>query len=198
MTNLRIALDLDGVVYNWEGTARFLLEHHYGIVLPTSSSWNYIQDHTPKEVWRWLWADAITKHGLYRHGHVYKGAIEGVRQLADLGDVVIVTSRPKTAILDTLDWLAYNRFPVAEVHILGNNQEKTSVQADVLIDDAVHNVNPWVTKGRTAILMDRPWNQQGAYTAAPKLFICYTWPDVVRQVAELADSGDSDYFKETA
>lgn len=156
---MRIGVDLDGVGYAWDKTARFLLKWHHGWDLPESQTWDSIQEAVDKDAWQWLWSDAITKHGLYRHGHLLKGFKEAMDALDARHDVVILTARPSKARQDTLAWLSYHQIPTKEVHILGK-EPKSSIACDVYIDDGPHNVVELVENRPEAkvICWSRPYN----------------------------------------
>jgi uncharacterized HAD superfamily protein len=167
---LRIGVDIDGVMYMWEKTARYMLRE----ILPDSpydksgplgqpfSHWDYLDDHCTAEHRKWLWSEGV-KLGLFRHGHLYPGTIKAIRQLAELGDVIAITHRPKSAVHDTIAWLAYQNLPLAGLHILTNQEPKSQVKprCDVYIDDKPENVDDFLynTEARKVALMDRPWNQ---------------------------------------
>lgn len=167
---MRIGLDIDGVMYEWEKTARFMLRE----VLPNSpykkdgplgrpsTHWDYIKENCSPEHWRWLWNEAV-ELGLFRYGHLCKGTIQAVRQLATLGEVVLITRRPRSAVGDTLAWLGYLNLPIAGVFMPGDNEPKSSVkpECDVYLDDNADNCEDLFlnTKARGVFLMDRPWNQ---------------------------------------
>lgn len=161
---MRIGVDLDGVVYEWEKTARYMLREYRGLRHPTyglhkaSDSWDYIPRQVSPEDWYWLWHEGVDR-GLFRYGHVTKGAILGLQALLGAGhDLLVVTHRPKAAVQDTLAWLAYLNIPWSEVHILSNGEPKSSVFAEVLIDDKPENVIEWRDSDRRALLFHRPWN----------------------------------------
>jgi 5'(3')-deoxyribonucleotidase len=163
---LKIALDLDGVVYEWERTARYLLREERGCMgLDTESThWDWIKGQVERDDWNWLWHDGV-KLGLFRYGHVVKGAIRGIRALRrQRHKIVVVTSRPQIAVPDTIDWLALLQHRAAGVyfdgiHILTEGQAKTTVSAELLIDDRLENVEDWLKAGRKALLFDRAWNR---------------------------------------
>ena len=157
MRRFRIALDLDGVVYKWGDTARYLIRTYHGIDLGESTHWDYIKDAVPSHVWRWLWNEGVD-NGLFRYGHLYRGAVEGVHALSELGSVEIVTHRPRNAVNDTLRFLAYLELPLAGVHILTASEPKSSVPADVYIDDSPLVAEELSRSGKTLVLVDRPWN----------------------------------------
>ena len=166
---MRIGVDIDGVMYHWEKTARYMLRE----ILPDSpytkdgplgaksSHWNHIQEAVSEEHWRWLWTEGV-RLGLFRHGHLWPGTIKAIRQLSQLGDVVCITHRPKQAVHDTLAWLAYQNLPLAGLHILTNMEPKSSVkpECEVYIDDKAENCEDlyYGTSSKLVCLMDRQWN----------------------------------------
>lgn len=186
---MRIAVDLDGVLYNWSKTARYMLRTMKGYdksgpLGQESQDWDYIKNHVEPEDWEWLWSDdGAIPLGLYRYGHVINGGIEGVRALAESGHTLVVaTHRPAEAVQDTLDWLSWARLPFSGIHILTNQEPKSTVQADVLIDDKPANVIDWSdnTEGH-AILFAQPWNAS-AQVVGKRLSKCNGWRETVAVV----------------
>lgn len=185
---MRIGLDIDGVMYQWDKTARYMLRE----VLPDSpykkdgplgkesAHWDYIKEHVEPEHWRWLWKEGV-ELGLFRYGHLYPGTIVALRQLATIGELILITHRPKQALNDTLAWLGYLDLPVAEFHFLNHEQSKSSVQpqCDVYLDDKIENCEDLArnTKAQVVALMDRPWNQRGFTTTALGIHRVYNWRD---------------------
>src|SRR5260370_36566196 len=109
---VRLMLDLDGIVYRWSDTSRYIITSEYPeIALGESTHWDYIKDELIKqdrsEVWGWLWSDGVVKHGMFRYGSLYKGSRAALRRMNESGKVVnvVVTSRPETAVLDTEEWI---------------------------------------------------------------------------------------------
>jgi uncharacterized HAD superfamily protein len=164
---LRIGIDLDGVCYHWEKTARYMLRE----ILPNSpykgdpslerpsTGWDYIEHNVAPEHWKWLWSEGV-KLGLFRYGHMFKGTIEAVRKLAQLGDIIVITHRPAAAVPDTLAWLAYQQLPLAGVHILTHQEPKSTVEpCDFFLDDKPENCIDMNDTGAEVWLMDRPWNR---------------------------------------
>lgn len=178
---VRLGLDVDGVLYRWSDTARYLLETYWNIDVGESQHWDWIKDHVTKEAWKWLWSDAITNHGLYRYGSIYKGSREFLYRMQKYCDNVIITSRPSIAASDTMDWLVYQRVPTTEVHIVGAKQSKADImpQCDIYIDDAEHNCEDLLAKTKAKIIMpDRPWNQKEINHE--RLFRTYSWKEMVK------------------
>lgn len=166
---MRIGVDIDGVMYKWEEVARFMLFD----VLPDSPykrsgplglgnlHYNYIKECLKPEHWHWLWTEGVER-GLFRHGHMYPGTVEALNELAAMGDITIITTRPKNAIHDTLAWLAFHKFPITNMHMVPHGMPKSSIlpHCDVYIDDHTENVIDlyYNTPGQVCI-MDQLWNR---------------------------------------
>lgn len=182
----RIALDLDGVVYNYSATACYLLNHYKGYKLnwEETNSWDWLKEQVNNNDWQWLWTGGI-KEGLFRYGHLIKGAAEGVKELVKLGKVAAVTSRPPTAVQDTLDFLAYMRFPISEVHITQGN--KADLKPDVAIDDGPHNIIDYLTAGIPTIQYMRKYNAHVLNTDINRhiLYPANDWKDVIHFTKEI-------------
>ena len=168
---MRIGIDLDGCAYEWDRTVRYMLRNVYPnspykndpALLQESRSWDWVQENVNQEAWNWVWTEGV-RLGLFRHGHLHPGAIEAIRELAALGDVIAITHRPKCAVPDTLAWLAYQQLPLSGVHLLTEGENKGLVRpgVDVFLDDKPQNILDMRdgTHGRTAtFLMRRPWNE---------------------------------------
>lgn len=195
-----IGLDIDGVCYTYDRSARYMLRERLarrGDPVPPelftpSISWNSVEDVVSPEDWKWLYSGGV-EEGLFRYGDVVGGAIYGVQDLNELGDVIAITSRPKQAVHDTLVWLStmFDKAPLAGLHILSHGQKKSEVRPrpNIYIDDAMHNIDEILLNTPShvrAILFDQPWNQ--GYEAdrligRSRWRRAYGWPDVVRLVA---------------
>lgn len=155
-----IGVDLDGVVYQFHSAWAYMLRTYRGVVMPPENQWQW---DTPdvygsEEDREWLWTEGV-RLGLFRYGHIEKGAIVGLRALSEKHEVVAVTHRPRVAVPDTLAFLSYANLPWSGVHILSEKQPKTSVAWDVLIDDKPENIEDAVHHARAAVLFKQPWNQ---------------------------------------
>lgn len=193
-----IGQDLDGCAYHFDRTMRYMLRRWYkerGVPGPwelgvPSQSWDGIQKAILPEAWKWLWSDAV-EEGLFRYGHVVGGSIEGVQALSEIGDVVIITSRPKQAVSDTFDWLShyFNKVPVAGIHILSHGQKKSEVmpRPNIYIDDATHNMDDILTETPAhvkAVLFDQPWNMGYLHEQRKRYKRGIGWDETVRLVRE--------------
>lgn len=162
--NFRIGVDLDGVIYKWTETARFLLKWRFGVEVGESLHWDYIKEQITESQWLWLWQadeDGGVGRGLFRQGHCYKGSFETLKELSLLGDIVIITHRPKSAIPDTLDWLAFNKIPASTVHLMYREEPKSSVKPEcqIYVDDKAENcIDLAENTDGLVCLWSRPWN----------------------------------------
>ena len=187
---MRIGVDLDGVVYEFHRTVRYMLNHYREMDLPPADE--LFKEWWPREVskedWDWVFSEGI-KLGLFRYGHMTRGARVGLQALHDAGhDLLIITHRPETAVNDTIDWasLYFRDIPLAGINILSHGEPKYGVKADLLIDDKWENVRDWmeqtsITEARRAILFDAPWNNSVPHKDLSRLDITRAigWSGVV-------------------
>lgn len=162
----RLGIDLDGVLYDWDKTAHYMLAMRRGLMFREDLPWDFTQHWRgiPREEWDWLW-EPENIDPMFRHGHLYRGAIEFVYSLAELGELAVVTKRPKSAARVTRQWLDFHwgepnkPSPFSDIYIIGDS-DKTSVPPfDWFLDDNVDNLRALAITHKTyAVLMDRPWN----------------------------------------
>lgn len=183
MTRLRFGLDMDGVLYDWHSAARFLLSQWSGREITEKelfSTWrsNFDEIAGPGAD-DFLWGEGV-RQGLFRHGHVRKGAIAFTQELDKIADIVIVTHRPRQARQDTLDWLAFHRIPIKEIHLLENMEPKWEVDLDCLLDDKFDNVQDfYANTDKTGLLWSRAWNEMYYWPERMS-----TWQEVLNWVQE--------------
>lgn len=110
---------------------------------------------------------------------VLPGAREFFDKLSELGEVSVVTSPYKNCPFweeERNEWLRVN-FDI-QPHKVFHLSDKSNFPADVLIDDATHNVESF--HGKT-ILLDAPYNQ-GCTTGIR----CYSYDEILEAVKEMA------------
>lgn len=167
MARKRIGLDVDGVLYNFVHGVQYMWSQRYELPDREDIALDLSRYDLgmPREDWDWACSKPQSDY-LYRHAHLYSGAIEFVYDLAELGDVVLLTARPTSASKVTLQWVTYTfdhedkPFPFSEVHILGDGRAKSEIPCDVYIDDRLDNIfELWQNTKAKLILLDRPWNR---------------------------------------
>lgn len=188
-----IGLDLDGVCYHFDRTARYMLRRRISDrcdpvpieLYEPSKYWDALKDVVPKEDWKWLWSDGV-KQGLFRYGHVVGGSIEGVQALNDLGDVIAVTSRPKEAVHDTLVWLStmFDKAPLSGIVIQSFGQKKSEVSPapDVYVDDAPHNADDILANTSSSVILYSAPHNQDYHRGTPRVIRARGWDEVVEAV----------------
>lgn len=194
MTRLRLGIDLDGVVVDFNsGWIRLYNEEFGAGIRPEDavmwSSPTALADFdTMSQFWRWA-RDCSRGSSLFRHLDPYPGALGAVEALADDHDIVIVTTKPDYAVEDTMAWLADHDVPTTEVHIV---DDKTTVPCDVYLEDSDHNLAALSRHRREAVVCRyvRPWNRhhEGTVPVAD-------WEQfgtVVQHVAAEIGGGDHD------
>lgn len=179
-----LGIDLDGTLYNYHTAFVYMARNYLGVKIPDASEWSHWgwpDEYLDEFEHRWMHQDAIAL-GLYRYGHIMKGAIIACRKLAAQHDLVVVTHRPRAAVRDTIAWLNYVNLPFSGINILSSGQPKTAVDWDLLIDDKTENIDDALLCGRKGILFDRPWNKD--YQATQR----GDWSTMERQVAKAFQS----------
>lgn len=160
-----LVIDLDGPLYEFDKTMRYMLReerHCKGLQLPSTDwllpnqDWHTVTD----EDWDWLWTEGV-RLGLFRHGHVTKHAVRAMHKLRDAGFTLkVLTHRPMTprASRDTHEWITFH-FPGVFAETLMTDVSKAKFERGyLLIDDKPQNVLEWRETSRPAILFGRPWN----------------------------------------
>lgn len=156
-------MDLDGVVANFN---RGWVERYNRDFDAAVSEEGIVEWDAPVELTHfehmgrfWEWARTCGEgRSVFRWLDTYPGAVDSLQRMQSNGyDIVILTTKPAFAVADTHEWLAEQRVPSAEVHIL---DDKTAVKCDVYVDDADHNVESLVAAHPRATVCRyvQPWN----------------------------------------
>ena len=161
-TRRRLGIDLDGVVADFNAGWISRYNEHFGTELTPEhvDVWDaptlltHFTDMS--EFWRWARTSGEGA-SIFRILQPYRGAVEALDRLAASHHSVIVTTKPRFAVHDTFEWLAEHRIPTTEVHIV---DDKTTVDCDVYLDDADHNLSALSAShpGATVCRYVRPWN----------------------------------------
>ncbi|MFO7777366.1 MAG: hypothetical protein R6V28_03335 [Nitriliruptoraceae bacterium] len=138
MTSLRLGIDLDGVVADFNRGWTSAYNDAFGAALGPDmvTTWDspLALTHFPDMGAFWRWARDHGGHSVFRHLEPYPGALAALRALAGAGhEVVIITAKPDWAVHDTLRWLADHEVPTREIHV---TEDKHRVSCDVYLDDS--------------------------------------------------------------
>lgn len=162
---MKILLDQDEIICQWVAriTAYYNEDHGTSFTLDDVKNWDVCTNFGPgsegsiRSYMRYI--------ELYRDLEPVEGAIVGMKKLMDAGhDIRIVSSVPKCAGISyhgKLEWLRRNTPFFNLKHFIACHV-KDEIMGDVLFDDGLHNIMPFVKSGRKAVVLDRPWNREMA------------------------------------
>jgi 5'(3')-deoxyribonucleotidase len=85
--------------------------------------------------------------------------VEELEQINEKYDLIIVTSSFAENVLEKWQWIQ-KYLPFIPHKNFCAFSRKDLIQADILIDDAIHNVKDWVATGRPAIVPHHHWNEE--------------------------------------
>lgn len=140
MNRLKIALDLDGVLANFEFSYNSYFKTDISKESQEKISKNVYKLRNNKEFWENL--DVLERINF---------------------DVTCYCTKRINSKTYTKNWLIKNNFPNKPIyqmyHQLGNKATLIKGKCDVLIDDSVSNVIKCIKSGVPALLIDRPSNQ---------------------------------------
>ena len=203
---LRLGLDIDGCVYDWFGAYRFLANHHLKAGLPpVEQIWDGTRtdaDFLTVEQQEWMWTHGV-EFGLFRYGHIIKGAVEALREISAFMDIVVITHRPtswhievseearRKGIKDTIAWLNLLAEDVrfVETHILEKSRPKSSIVCDAYLDDGIpvmEDLKANTPSTTLLALFDQPWNRK--MECGSRLVRVYSWAEMHQLMLRLVAS----------
>lgn len=159
---MHVLVDLDGVIFDYCSAITNFFHEESDIPLaelPMPDRWA-IWDCWQMRKDDWIAnATAAADSGLFAEERAYPDAIEGVRELNDLGHKVHIATarRGHRARIDTLEWLKQHNVDYDRITF---TTDKSVIKADVAIEDNLDNAAALQAAGVTVFLMDRPWNQE--------------------------------------
>ena len=161
---LRVGVDLDGVVADFNGGWTRLYNAQFGSALTADqvTAWDAPEALTHFDsmtgFWRWARTAGGNGRSLFAELKPYPGAVNGLRALLDAAHVAIITTKPAWAIPDTLHWLARLGLPLREVHI---TSDKPSVPCEVYLEDSPIQLAALRRHRPEAVVCRfvRPWNR---------------------------------------
>jgi len=181
-----VGVDLDGCLYNWDATARELLQNR-GVIIPSDPSqyWDQIRDQITEKDWKWLWSSRGARQRLFEDGSSFPDGIGAVRELQDSANIVIVTKRPRDVTPATLRWLADQELlPHTVVHVPpGSHKHEIMPRCATYVED-----NPSYAEGLagnlgvTVHLPRRTWNEELHFSSDGLIRPFDRWSEVTQWV----------------
>ncbi|MEM1584233.1 MAG: hypothetical protein QXF28_06050 [Nitrososphaerota archaeon] len=157
---MRIAVDLDGVLANSMKTWLKIWYQRTGQLIE-------FEELTDWFFWRKLNIDEETFIGILNTAWARWIEIpptednigEKVRRLKILGNVDIVTARPRNTEKYAIRWLNYHRIPFDKYVWTQNSMAKVRLGYDVYIDDSPSMIEVLENTGKVLLLYAQPWNR---------------------------------------
>ena len=167
---MRIAFDLDGVLFNFGQSCKDYLDAtsrgHLWKSGPTPAPfWDWYKD------WGWTSAEFVqfcnegVDAGYIFRGNVRDNAVAAVWEVKTAGhNIIVATDRsfgtnPKASQDATIEWWKEYGFPdYDEIYFTA---DKTEANADIFVEDKLQNYDALMQAGVECWLINRPWNDVG-------------------------------------
>ncbi len=168
MTNDRfiLGLDLDGTCADFYGRMREIAAIHTGVPLeslPEEVDWSLSAWGVGEEGYEDLHRVAVTDHHLFETMAPLPGSTEALQRLVAEGvglriitHRLILTSLHAESVRQTVAWLDAHRIPYWDLCFM---RIKDDVEADLYVEDSVHNIERLVAAGCDVLIVDNPTNR---------------------------------------
>lgn len=162
---MRVSVDVDGVLHNFEGGLRAFLRDKWGHpehLMTDPQQWSFHDDWgLTLQQFKDACNAGVNARYVFFKGDPYEGAAEAMQRIkADGHEIHIVTARfygaPGMAQYLTARWLDKYHIPY---DTLTFSRDKTVVQSDVMVEDNLDNAYALRNADIEAVVMDRPWNK---------------------------------------
>lgn len=169
-TRFVLGLDLDDVVFDFRrGLWEFVVAETKNPDLPYPRTWDFSEwDLADGELTEWF--ARATEDGLYRRLPLIPGADKALQAISDADvRIRVVTHRlymkgyHERIGADTFASLETNNIPFWDACFVA---DKATVDCDLNIDDAPHNLTALVQSGGRVLCFDQPYNQDVPYPRA--------------------------------
>lgn len=168
---MRIILDQDQVICDWMQRVLEWYNEDKGTSFTKDDikAWNVTMNLGPES--EDFLRSSMRYPELYRDLAPIECAITSVKKLIDNGhDVIIATAIPKCAGIayhGKLEWIRRN-MPFFPLNNFVAIQRKDMLEGDILLDDGLHNIGPWVCKhNHVGVIFDNPWNRDVSSLPTP-------------------------------
>jgi 5'(3')-deoxyribonucleotidase len=184
--DLKIAIDIDGVLADQVGAALKVIEKEYGM--------KYLKSDVNRAHWTFkggeLWSEIgrlLANPEYTLNLPIIEGSQRGIEQLID-HDIFVVTARRPNAENATKQWLR-THFPCLREYYRASTGTKHTIPSDVLIDDLDMNIVEFVKSDakRRGILFVHPWSLNGLdiENYSDQVYYCPEWKSVVRAIQDI-------------
>ena len=161
-----LGLDLDGTCADFYGRMREIASIHTGTPLeelPEEVDWSLAAWGIGESGYEDLHRMAVTDHGLFETMAPLPGSAEALRRLVAEGvglriitHRLILPSLHAETVRQTVAWLDAYRIPYWDLCFM---RTKDDVDADLYVEDSVHNIERLVAAGCDVLIMENPTNR---------------------------------------
>jgi 5'(3')-deoxyribonucleotidase len=181
----RALVDCDGVLSDFVSLALDYINKEQNTSYTPADlerlGWDFFHSITTPEIERKFWNAVHDTPGMVLSMNVYAGAIEGIRALREVADVVVVTAphHSRHWAYERSLWLMQH-FDIDPKHVIHTHQ-KQFCRGDVLVDDRPQHISDWTEHhpGGHGILWAQPYNVDAGY-----FYRTSSWEDVCQIVIE--------------
>jgi len=164
---LTIAVDLDSTLNNLNHVWIVRYNQMYNDTLDCFSEWNVLNCVKP-ECGNKIF-DILLSKDFFSNLGMQSGADEVMERLCKEHDVYIVTAYTVTTCIDKVKWIR-KYLPFFDIKNVVFCNDKNLINADVLIDDAPHNLESFQN---TTICFDMPYNKEAKCD-----YRAFSWDDI--------------------
>lgn len=189
MLRFRIAVDVDGVLADQVPPILQMLNSEYCTELTKEdiTNWKYPINDTTIDV---ELEKALFEKNYVLNMPVIDGAKHGMLYLWRNHFVLVATSRPKEVEDVTFAWVSSN----FKFHEFRNTRgkSKSCLNANILIDDNLQNIEDFSDNTGVGLLFSQPWNHERSSIKSlidrNKVYCCDGWMGVLNIVKKLESS----------
>lgn len=174
---MRIGIDVDGVIADFDRSwvTKYNKDFNDNIQYKEILKWDALLDLTHFKTYEEWWGWAKPRKVFY-DAPLIPGAADAMQKLHDRGHTLcIISAKPRWANGEFIEWLDVHKIPYDELHI---TDDKKYVYSDIAIDDAIHNVESYLSIGMKVIqFFAWPYVNDG-YLVPGAMKAC-SWRDVL-------------------
>lgn len=178
---MEIAIDVDGVLAEQVKPVLSRVSDEYGVIMEKSDiqSWDEPIPETNSNIKIEI-ESAHEDPDYVLQMPIIGNARKKLAEISENHTIKIVTSRTKMSDETTKEWLCENDLKF-DKYVNTAGKSKSSVNADILIDDFHKNVKEFANSGKVGILFTQPWNE--GYASSMKkhenIHIANNWDEAV-------------------
>lgn len=178
--NMKIGVDIDGVISDYVTSFRKLIKEEYGV----DFGYDDIHQH---DLWKVLGLpkketlQLIIKTFDYDLGFQI-GALDGLKTLAEKHEVVLVTARPPVVKQKTIDWIKLHNISHSKL-IFSKEGDKHCLyheNFDVIIDEHLEEISNWIGKTAKILVFNHPWNK--SMNIKNHFIRVYSWENILEEL----------------